>query len=320
MNHSRRNAIDSLASRQHGYLTRAQLQDLGIKRSTVLRWVRAGLLYQVGGRTFRLAGAPVTQRGIIAATCLEFDGVASHRSAAWLHDVDGHPGLIDVTTRHRPTRNRTQLARIDGVDVRVHSSTSLPQGDITAVYGIPVTSVARTILGVAALVPEEVTPRQLADLTGRAVDRRLARDPWLWWLLAQRRCRGRNGVLAMEQVLAERARLGPTESWLEREFLRILELHGVMLPKTQRVIRRAGRFAARVDFLFEDEDLVVEVLGYAFHRTPEQMAADLARANAIQLSGRRILQFVTSQVVQTPAMVARMVAEMLAGGRPAVAS
>lgn len=178
-------------------------------------------------------------------------------------------------------------------------TTNLPADDVTTVDQVPVTSAARTMLGLGALVPDELSERKLFDVVSGAVDRRLASDPWLWWMLTQRRCRGRNGVLNLEQVLAERSRLGLTESWLEREALRLLEADGLVLPVTQRVIRRTGRSAARVDFLYEPR-LVLEVMGYAFHRTEVQMSRDLARANELQLLGFEVYQFTARQLVTAP--------------------
>ena len=311
MTTNRRQAMNDLAAGQHGHLTRRQLQDLGVHPSTVSNWIRSGALLVAGRQTFRLPGVPISRHGTVAAACLDLGAVASHRTAAWLHGLAGWWDPIDVSVRRRPRRSHAGRENLGGAEVRLHTSTSLPQEDRVVVDGIPATSVARTILGLASLVPTEMTLAQLVEITSQAVDRKIASDAWLWWLLAQRRCRGRTGVVAMESALAHRARLGPTESWLEREFLRILDCHGVPLPSTQVVVHRSGRFAARVDFLFERHDLVVEVLGYAFHRTAKELAADLARANEIQLTGRSVLQFTTSHIVETPGHVARTVAEML---------
>lgn len=115
----------------------------------------------------------------------------------------------------------------------------------------------------------------------------------------------------MESVLAERARLGPTESWLEREVLRVLQSAGVRLPVTQRVVRRSGRFAARVDFSYEPDRIVLEALGYAHHRTRAQLEADTRRANELQLLGFDAYQFTTDQIVGSPASVVATTVEAL---------
>lgn len=199
-------------------------------------------------------------------------------------------------------------ARPSAVELRVHTSTNLPANDVLLDGPIPVTSVARTLLDLAARVPEDLSTTELREVVDAAVDRGLASDPWLWWLLAERRCRGRNGVVCFEEALAARSGLGPTESWLEREVLRILGAAGMRLPVTQRVVRRHGRFAARVDFLYEPEAIVLEALGYGFHRTPAEMEADTRRANDLQLLGFEVYQYTTRQVTGSPRSVVSTVA------------
>lgn len=299
MNVETEREVNRVASSQGGHLTRQQLFSAGVHPRTVLRRASAGLLVPVGHRTFRLSSVPRTSPGDVIAACLDHDGVASHWTAAWLHGIVEARSVIDITvTKGRTLRVTGGLANEPAV--RIHSTTNLPPADVLLLGPIPVTSVARTMLGLAALVPAELGQRRLFDIISATVDRQLASDPWLWWLLTQRRCRGRNGVAALEAVLADRARLGPTESWLERELLRVLGDAGVPLPTTQRVIRRRGRFAARVDFLYEPNRVVIEALGYAFHRTRAELEADTRRANDLQVLGYDVYQFTTQQIVCSP--------------------
>ncbi len=206
-----------------------------------------------------------------------------------------------------------------GIDIRVHTSTNLLSEDILLIDGIPTTSVARTLMSLGALVPEELSSTRLFELVSTALERRLATERWLWWTLARRRCRGRNGVMAFEEALAHRAHLGPTESWLEREILRILAAEGLPLPRVQRVVRRRGRFAARVDFAYDD-GLVIEALGYAFHRSRADLERDTRRANELQLLGQRVLQFTFDQVTRDPRSVCRTVRSALAAPGHAAAA
>ncbi|CAN5830499.1 hypothetical protein BH23ACT2_BH23ACT2_07460 [soil metagenome] len=301
--------IDELARRQAGHLTRAQLHAAGFSRPTVHRRIVQGRLVVAGARTLRLASVPRTGQGDVVASCIDTGGVASHRTAAWLHGLGDRPPWVDISVaKGRPDRRSRPTAERPAI--RFYSSTNLPADDVLHLGAIPVTSVARTALGLGALVVDgALSPAVLTKFVDRAVDGDLVSDPWLWWLLAQRRCRGRNGVSALEEVLAHRARLGPTGSWLEREVLRILEEAGLPLPRTQCVVRRSGRFAARVDFLYELGCIVLEALGYAFHRTPEQIEADTRRANTLQLLGFRVYQFTTNQIVRSPDSLVATVSE-----------
>lgn len=202
--------IDELACRQAGHLTRRQLRTAGLSRTTERRRIARGRLIVVGARTFRLASVPRTARGDVVASCLDTDGVASHRTAAWMHAMGARPAQVDVTVvKGCPDRRSVRAAEAPAITI--HTSTNLPADDVLHVEAIPVTSVARTALGLAALVVDgDLDAVVLRDFVDRAVESELASESWLWWLLAQRRCRGRTGVSTLEEVLARRSKLGAT--------------------------------------------------------------------------------------------------------------
>ncbi len=309
-------AIAERAHAQLGLVTTAQLAAASMSRRTRSRRVHDGLLVPVGVHTYRLAGAPTGPHVEVLATCLDLGAAASHRTAAWLHGLHPQPPRIDVTVVEGASRGRVPTRP----DRRVHSSTNLPTDDVVRVGPIPTTSVARTLLGVAALPGSEVGSDALTAMVEDAVRRRRASDRWLWWLLEQRRCRGRNGVRRFAAVLARRAALGPTESWLEREVLRVLERAGLPLPLTQQVVRRRGAFVARVDFLYPDERIVLEAQGHTTHATRSALSADAARTSGLTLLGFEVHQVTYDQVVRDPAGVADLVATALAGARRRAAS
>ena len=241
------------------------------------------------------------------AACLDVGGVASHRTAGWSHALErmGRPTSLEVVVLKGGTTTTTPLAR-------VHTTTNLDPDDILLVQGVPTTSVARTMLDLSALVPGELGRADLVAAIEGAVRDRKASDRWMWWLLEERRCRGRNGVSTMESILAERgAALGPTESWLERETLRILDEAGLPLPRVQKVFRRKGAFVSRVDFAYEHVPVVIEVEGKV-HAGDADREIDADQRNAVQLLGHTVLTFPYGVVVGTPGVVVRTVAEALA--------
>ena len=291
------------ASEQLGHITRPQLRSLGVGPRAQDRLVRGGLLVPKGARTYRLGGVPPSFRGDVMAACLDVGGIASHRTAAWLHGLDTtpwNPVPIEVTVRKARQPTHSELARI-------HTSTNLGPDDICRVRGIPTTSIARTIFGLAALVPE-LALDDVRNLVDVAIRDRRASDGWLTWRLEQLRCRGRNGVSVLEGILAEREGKGRTESWLERAFLGLLERAGYPLPKVQQRVVLKGRPIARVDFLYEPK-LVIEVSGYASHSTRRQLQADAARRNRLKLAGFTIIEFTHGHVTQDPRYVLVTVAE-----------
>lgn len=300
--------ITALATRQLGLVTRDQLLRCGLDRSTIWRRSTAGALLPVGANTFVLPTAERSELRDILLACLELDGVASHRTAAWLHGLlDRPPPEIDISVARR-FRSWPPASVPPGV--ALHSSMDLPVGDITTVRGLPVTSVARTLMGMGALVPRVLTQEGLAEMLASACEQGLASERWLFWLLERRRIQGRIGVIAFEEALAARVRLGPTESWLERETLRIIDEAGLPRPRVQQRVDRRGRFVGRVDLRWDDP-VIVEVLGYAHHRSRSDLERDTRRANALTLAGLTVLQFGYDQVVRDPRSVQSDIAEAL---------
>lgn len=309
MDVEREKVIAALAAQQHGVVTRDQLREVGMASATIRRRTVAGLLVPVGSRTLRLASSTVTEDQIVGAACLDRDGAASHRTGAWKHGLMPLGGVIDITV---PKGRSVALAAADHRTLRIHTTTNLPEDDVVIIDGYRVTSVARTLMGLASLVPREITIDQLVDLVSAAIETRLASLAWLRWLLEERRCRGRNGVRAFERALDARVRLGPTESWLERRFIELLDGAGLPRPRMQVRVARSDGLPARVDFLYEGERIVTEVLGYAFHRTPEQMTSDTLRANELQVRGFRVLQFTSRLLSEDPRRAIDQVASALA--------
>jgi hypothetical protein len=285
-----------------------------VTRSQRRTAVASGLLEPIGLHTFRLGGSARTLHQRAMAGVLDTGGALSRRSAGWANGL-GRFGLgvrPEVMVVGGRVSYRGELAV-------VHTTSHLPADDLVVVDGIPTLSVARTLLSLAAIV-DEIGEDALHDLVDDAVRRGLASDRWLWWRLESLRRRGRDGIVALEAVLVDRAGGQATESWLERTYLEILTEHGVPLPGCQRRIARQGAFVARVDFAYDDAPLVVEVLGFTHHSSKAQLAADARRRNRLQLAGKVVLEFVYDDLVRRPQRVAETTssarAELLARPRP----
>lgn len=291
---------------QHGLVTRADLATAGATRGQRRGFVARGLLVPVGRQTFRIGGSPPDARQIVLAACLDTAGVATCRTAAWLHGLSGFAGGSppEVLVARPLFDYRSPIAR-------VHTTTSLPIDDLVVIDGIPSVSVARTLFSLAALVPRELGLEIVRGAVDEAIRDGKARDRWLWWRLERLRCRGRNGVTLFEEILTRRMGGELTESWLERETLRVLEAGGLPVPVCQDRIDRRGAFVARVDFCYPGARVVIEVSGYRWHRTPEHLANDLARRRALTLAGYRVLEYSYDDVVTSSARLVAEVTEAL---------
>lgn len=290
-----------LAARHHGVLTLADLERAGVTRSRRRTMVARGTLEAVAPRTFRVAGAPRSNKQAMVIACAATGGVASHLSAAWLHAVPGFapPRPPQVLVDRRRFDYRVRVAS-------VHTTTWLPDDDVHEVEGVPCTSVARTLFSLASMVPTLPEDR-VRGAVDDAVRLGLASDPWLWSRLEKLRCRGRGGVSALESILSDRAGLGRTESWLERRFLELMERGGLPRPRCQERISAQGAFVARADFLYQRHRVVIEVTGAVAHASPAQRAKDAARRNRLLTAGYLVLEFTYEQVVHSPELVIREV-------------
>ena len=200
---------------------------------------------------------------------------------------------IELTIRDGRQSARSTLAR-------VHTTTWLPPDDVVQVDAIPTFSVARTLFSLAALVPKVLNGETMVSALESAVSQRIATEAWLWWYLERIRRRGRNGVSAFEEVLIDRSGGGPTESWLERETLRILGLAGLPLPECQARIGASGAFVARVDFRYRGTTSIIEVNGHRFHASREQLRRDAKRRRELVAQGLSVYDFTYDDVVQDP--------------------
>lgn len=297
-------AIAERARTQLGLVTTAQIAEVG-SPDLPRRLRAAGRLEPVGHRTLRIAGAPPGHDQLVLAACLDTGGTASHRTAAALHGLHGFdPGPVEVTVGRASYHGRHPLATI-------HTTTNLPVDDLVQVGPIPATSVARTFLGLAALVPS-VPEEKVRTAIGVAARDGLVSDAWLWWRLERLRCRGRNGVTVLERILRDRASLGLTESWLEQRFLELLLEHGLPAPEVQRRVRHRGSFVGRVDLAYEPVRLAIELEGYAHHSTREDRARDEGRRNRLIVAGWTVMVFTYDQVVRDPLEVVATVRAALA--------
>ena len=121
-------------------------------------------------------------------------------------------------------------------------------------------------------------------------------------------------LLAFALLLAVEGAAAVTgaHSWLEREFLRLMESASVPLPRPQVVLTRSKDRMVRVDFHFAQTSVVVEVLGYTWHASKAQLRRDSERSNALLDAGFRPYQFTYEMLVSNPASVVADVRRALA--------
>jgi hypothetical protein len=264
------------------------------------RRVARGLYERVGSGVFAVAGVAWTWERQARAALLGVGPLAclSHRAAAHLLGFEGFGECpVEVTVR-RGRRARTELAI-------VHSTTHLHPLDAIHCRGLPVTSGARTVIDLCATGISE-------DLLGAAVGSSI-RDGYTSEVFLRKRMasfRGCRGIRLLDLVLD-----GPIgHSYLERHFLRLVKAAGVPMPRTQ--VSFDGERVIRVDAVWEDAKLVVEVMGHRFHCTREELQRDAQRRNELQEMGYMVIELTALDLFRRPQHSIGRVRRNLAARRP----
>jgi very-short-patch-repair endonuclease len=282
--------IRVLAGRQHGVVARAQLLDAGLSSKAVQGRVARGVLLPLHRGVYAVGHQRLRREGFWMAAVLAVGSgaVLSHREAAALHGFrPSNRSRVDVTTR---------AERRGGRGIEVHHARSLDAADVTTVAGIPVTTVARTLVDLADVVPldhlakalNEAERHQLFDL--KAIE------------AARTRTRGRRGpgpqrlAQALEELKAHGTTL--TRSTLEVQFKTLIQRAGLTKPQTNAYIG-----PHEVDAYWPHHNLVVELDGWRWHNTRRAFNQDRAKDRELTERGLRVIRFTHHDVTNRPAHV-----------------
>jgi hypothetical protein len=295
--------VARLASRQHGAFHRRQLPAGATTGNALRRRVAAGHWERVAPRVYVLCGAPDTWRRRLWVGLLEAgpDTVVSRRSGAALADIPGFgPGPVDILKGEvHEERMRT---------CELHVSSWIPPHHRTAIDGIPVTSVARTLFDLAALGTPSRRRRGLPylhpDRAERAVDDALVRDlttlDELAEVVATLGRQGRPGTTRMRAILDDRGTGHvATESALEDLFLSVVAASGLPLPSRQRALG-GDHFIGRVDFLYEAERVAIECDSRRHHFGKVDAERDRWRDLELSAAGWLVVRVTWWQLVHQP--------------------
>ena len=150
-----------LATEQHGIVTTRQLRGIGYSRSSASKAAGVGRLHRLQRGVYAVGHRDLSwQSHCLAAVFACVPAVASHTSAAYLWGLlRTSPSAIHLTA---PTRRHAKAGYTGHFAV-------LTDADRDLVEGIPVTSVARTLLDLAAMF----TAPRLERMLERAEELRL---------------------------------------------------------------------------------------------------------------------------------------------------
>lgn len=292
--------IAKLASRQHNLFARAQAGSLGASASMIQRRLASGRWMVEAPGVYGLAGAVPTwtRRVMIAHLDLGAGSVVSHRSAAVLHQFPSfRPGVPELTVPRSGGRSRRW---------RVHEG-NVQCADRIRIERLPVTTVTRTVLDLAAVVD----PVALAGLVESLLsERRIQLEPLTVRAVANRRS-GRRGSAVLATLLKG---LGPgyvpAASEMEALLFAVLRAGGLPDPVRQHPLPAlTGR--GRVDAAYPAAHLIVEADGRRWHTRVDDFARDRQRDIEAGLLGWRVVRLVWTDLVDRPTWVQQVVAGYL---------
>jgi hypothetical protein len=249
-------------------------------------------LHRVHAGVYAVGHAPLTRNGWYMAAVLACgrDSALSHRSAANKRGLrDTARGRIDVISPRQAGRGRA------GIDA--HTSATLIPCDVTRVDGIPCTTVARTLLDLAAVLPRRAVERAFDQAEVLEVlDVRQIED-------VLERTNGHRGNAVLRAILAEHAPASTlTRSGLEERFLAICRSAALPRPEVNVWIPLEPT-GYEADFLWRAHGLIAEVDGAGVHATRHAFEHDRRRDQRLMLAGYRVVRFPERQVVDEPAGV-----------------
>jgi hypothetical protein len=178
--------------------------------------------------------------------------------------------------------------RIDGV--RTRRSRDLRPEDGTRWLGIPVTTVPRTLVDLAAVLPSG----ELARVCHEAGVRHHTTPAQVEAVLARRP--NSPGATKLREIL--RGDVHVTLSKLEARFLARLREAGLPLPRTNRPA--GGR---RVDCRWAAQRLTVELDSYRYHRSRHAWEQDRRREREAHARGDGFRRYTYGDVLEAPSLM-----------------
>ena len=232
-------------------------------------------------------------RWLAAVLACGSDALLSHRSAAALWDLGGAGTRPEVTTARK--------AGVGPAGVIRHGSTTLQLNEATNSLGIPVTTVSRTLIDLADVVPRPRVERafeqaeRIGILDVADLRRTCQRNP------------GRRGLKTLLPLLAIQRYAPDTRSELERRFVDLCRDRGLPLPACNATV--AGLV---VDAFWPSRRAIVELDGFHWHRTQSAFEEDRRRDATLMRAGYRVLRLTARRLDREPAAVAADVRAHLA--------
>jgi hypothetical protein len=259
---------------------------IGIDDSGIRRRVAQGRLHRVHQGVYAVGHPTLTAeaRWMAAVIACGQGAVLSHLDAAALWRIyKGTGARVHVTV--------ASSRRAAGL--WVHRARRLHLDDVTVKKGIPVTTVARTLV-------------DLTDVLGSDRILRAIREAEFLQLLdhqalnaAVKRAHGRKRLTVLKEAIQAHTPGQIVREELEHRFLELVRAAGLPPPETNVKITARGR-TYEIDCLWREQRVAVELDGRAAHARTAAFESDRRKDAALSAIGLRPLRFTWLRVTREP--------------------
>lgn len=261
------------AADHHGVFRSQHARMAGLGKRQIGRRIAEHHWQPIFRDVYRVNGAPLTWKGNLLAACWAggFRAVASHRSAAELHQLPGRRREpLEITCPRWRRAHRSDLI--------VHETKALDVVDITVIDGIAVTTVARTLFDLGGVYRKRYVELALES----ALRRGLTSEAELAALVKRVSRSGRPGGPVLRELLEARAPdRKPTASEMETLLIQAIRAHGLPEPVTQFEVYRGALLLGRVDGAYPDANIAIEYDSDEFHSGRAPTRRDRARRHEL---------------------------------------
>jgi hypothetical protein len=293
----------NLAARQYGIVTRDQLNELGYSDRMIDHALQTGRLQAWHRNVFAVGHGGLSRHGLCkAAVMFRGEGaLISYQSAIWLWGLEGKLRIpVNVSVRWR---GHGQEA------IGLHHCPALRDEDFTTTEGLPVTSVARTLLDYASIA----RPYRLEFAIDRA-DRLDILDPAAVDRILDE-VRGHRGRGPLAKALTIYRETGFTRSGGEKKMLAVLAEAGIPRPAVNNFVE-----GYEVDFYWEHERFGVELDSWEHHRSRRSFEGDRERQENLAMADIETIRITGTRLKHEPRQVAERIAMHLNRRRRAEAA
>ena len=286
-----------LGERQHGVVSIRQLQQLlGYSRAGVKRMVDAGRLHRVHHGVYAVGHTDLSAHGECLAAVLGVGpgAMLSYYSAGWLWGIwQGSPKPIHVTAlipRHHPAPK----------GITRHRARNLVEADRAMAEGIPLTSVARTLLDLASKLRGD----QFARVLARAEDLGLLDLGQIEGVIE--RSRGHPGAKRLRYAISIYERPIYSRSEFERRFVGHLIASGLPRPATGW-----NELGYELDVYWPERRFGIELDAFETHGNRAAFESDHERDLSFALAGIETIRVSENQFREAPDEIVAKVAALL---------